>query len=68
MGDFVEENEIGWTIPYQVQEFVHILSYLKQNHEDYRYKCQKISEAIEKHTWSARALSVSYDLNNIEEK
>lgn len=68
MGDFVEENEIGWTIPYQVQEFVRILSYLKQNHEDYRYKCQKISEAIEKHTWSARALSVSYDLNNIEEK
>lgn len=61
-GEFVEDNGIGWTIPYDVQEIKKLLKVLSSDisvHVDVRNKLQQISP---QHSWQSRASQVIKDL------
>lgn len=61
-GKFVEDNGIGWTIPYDAQEIKKLLKVLSTDlsaHVDIHNKIQQISP---QHSWQSRASQVIKDL------
>ena len=64
-GDFVEENDIGWSIHYNTKAFTKLFSKLNDNRELLNDKRKKLPAVAKENTWDARALQVSDDLGNI---
>lgn len=61
-GDFVQKNDIGWTIDYNYNIIKEKLHYLKDNKEEIQEKRNKQAKIIENNTWEARANKVIKDL------
>lgn len=61
-GDFVEENGIGWAIPYGAEELSELLTRLESQPEELAAAQQRAHEVREQHTWEARARQVAADL------
>lgn len=61
-GKFVEENNIGWTIPYKHQALIDLLNKLKKNPSLLRSKDEAIAEVYVKNSWEFRAREVVENL------
>lgn len=62
VGQFVEENNIGWVIDYDEEKLKTLLLSLKNHPEYIEEKINNIEKIIPKHTWEARAKKVVSDL------
>ena len=61
-GDFVKENNIGWTINYNYNTIKNTLNYLRDNKEEIKEKKENQKNIIINNTWEARAGKVVKDL------
>lgn len=61
-GDFVEQNNIGWSIDYNVQAFIDLISNL--NPSSIRDRTEKVIEIKKNESWISRAKQVIRDLNS----
>ncbi|GKW13271.1 glycosyl transferase [Pectobacterium carotovorum subsp. carotovorum] len=61
-GEFVEENEIGWTIPYSTEKLCSLISYLKNNNKEIEKMKKNCRLVAINHSWIARASKVAKDL------
>jgi len=62
VGNFVESNDIGWSIEYDDERFVTLTDWIKQHPEAMLEKKKNILRIKPLHTWEARARKVSSDL------
>lgn len=60
--DFIDENNIGWSINYSVNEFVDLLKYLKNNKNEIYTKQKNMLKVAKKNSWLNRAKKVKKDL------
>jgi len=60
-GQFVSTNDIGWSIPYQIEALAEFLRSLRHR-SDYAAKATKADRLAPAHTWRARAETVARDL------
>jgi glycosyltransferase involved in cell wall biosynthesis len=63
-GDFVEENGIGWAIPYQASALVDLLVDLQKNPHKLQEKVERTLQVRADHTWDARARQVRDELSS----
>lgn len=63
-GEFVEENDIGWCIPYTSECLKELLCYIKENKEVVSDKSLNCSIVSYGNTWKERAKKVQSDLLN----
>lgn len=61
-GRFVEENNIGWCIPYEEHALDSLLCNLIENPDLIREKAMVCDQVSMEHTWIARAKQVAQDL------
>ena len=54
-GDFVRENDIGWSLPYEEKSLRECLSKLVADYEMIAYKRANIERILPDNTWEARA-------------
>lgn len=64
-GDFIEKNNIGWSLNYDRKEIVSFLSFIKDNRSELLKKMENIEEILYNHTWDARARQVAKDLSSL---
>lgn len=64
VGDFIEDNNIGWNIEYSKENLTNLLEYIKQNRIVLEEKKINMKNILDKHTWEQRAKKVSHDLLN----
>jgi len=62
VGDFVEENNIGWTLDYDENELRNLIMSLQNNSSLVDAKIKNIEKIMSKHTWEARAFQVEKEL------
>ena len=62
VGDFVENNNIGWVINYDESELENLIISLQDNPSQIDEKIKSIEEIIPQNTWKERALQVQKDL------
>ena len=62
VGDFIEKNDIGWTINYDEIKLKELITDLQNNPSQIDQKIKKIEKIISDNTWEARALQVKKDL------
>ncbi|WP_440067796.1 hypothetical protein [Tenacibaculum discolor] len=62
VGDFVELNNIGWTIPYEEIALKDLLLFIERNSLEIQNKIKNIRDIANNHTWEARARQVEADL------
>ncbi len=62
VADFVQENDIGWVIPYSSDSLEELMEHLLRNPEEIKAKRQNILDLQPQHTWKARAGSVGAQL------
>ncbi len=62
VGDYVEEQKIGWTIPYDNNSLRYLLSSLNSNRADISSKSKACVELAKNNRWEDRALKVKNDL------
>jgi len=62
VGDFVEENDIGWTLEYNENELRSLIVNLQNNPSLIDAKIKNIKKIMPKHTWEARASQVAKEL------
>ncbi|MCK2034336.1 glycosyltransferase [Microbacterium sp. KSW4-4] len=65
-GDFVEENGIGWAIPYTADALTALLDELSASPDALRAATARAQEVRHQHTWAARARTVAADLAGVE--
>lgn len=58
-GKFVEENKIGWSIPYEVDAVKSLLERLAYSSEEFEPICVSLARVAPLHTWEARARRVA---------
>ncbi|MEF9941969.1 MAG: glycosyltransferase [Lachnospiraceae bacterium] len=61
-GDFVEQNDVGWSIDYNTEELTKLLESISFDSNVLKDKQQKIQSALKKNTWRARAQQVVDEL------
>lgn len=61
-GTFVEENGIGWSIPYDAESLARLLDELAADPAELAAKTERARRVREEHTWEARATQVARDL------
>lgn len=61
-GQFVEENDVGWAIPYEGSALTDLLERLASDPTALKEKTQQARLVREEHTWHARAAQVVSDL------
>lgn len=61
-GEFVEENDIGWAIPYEASALTGLLERLVADPALLEEKARRARAVREEHTWEARAAQVAADL------
>lgn len=57
-GNFVHNNQIGWTIPYNSNAFVELTDAIMQDRPVLLKKSEQIKTILPYHTWKARAAKV----------
>ncbi len=62
VGNFVQKNNIGWTIEYTEEALQKILNKLQSTPEIIQEKIKNIEKIIPENTWEARAKQVKEDL------
>ena len=62
VGNFVRDNDVGWTIPYDESNLSNLLCKILNNQKMLKEKQKNIEKIISKHTWQARARQVCDDL------
>lgn len=62
-GEFVEQNGIGWALPYSADALGELLSTLIQDSEQLAEKVQQTRVVRHKHSWEERAKQVAQDLS-----
>ncbi|MCD8410898.1 hypothetical protein [Tenacibaculum finnmarkense] len=62
VGDFIESNNIGWTIPYEETALRDLLLFIENNPLEIQNKVENINNIAKNHTWEARAKQVRSDL------
>lgn len=62
-GRFIEDNGIGWTIPYEESELQNLLNSMLTDKEIIHSKNDAIARIYNEHTWEARARQVINDTN-----
>ena len=62
--DFVEENKVGWTIPYEADALNDLISRIKQNRQLIEVATVNCARILSDHTWEARAKRVIQDCLN----
>ena len=62
IGDFVSDNNIGWTINYSADEIERLLNKIIDGTENLEEKYKSCVPARDKNTWQCRALKVAGDL------
>ena len=63
-GKFVEENKIGWSIPYEVDAVKRLLERLAVSSEEFEPIYSNLAKVAPLHTWEARASNVVAELNS----
>jgi glycosyltransferase involved in cell wall biosynthesis len=61
-GNFVQDNNIGWVIPYNAKEFKALTKDLINNKEEVQSKRRNIEKILPMHTWESRARKVKHEL------
>lgn len=61
-GEFVKNNNIGWTIDYSKDELNNLLNYISNNRQNLAEKRKNIVSILDNHTWEKRAVKVVNDL------
>ena len=62
IGDFVEKNDIGWSITYNFKEIQTKINFLIQNPKDIEKKKCKCLKTKKDNMWTTRVKKVSLDL------
>ncbi len=62
-GSFVEENGIGWALPYDAEVLAELLDQLAEDPAMLSAKAQQARNVRGEHTWEARAAHVAQDLS-----
>ncbi len=62
VGNFVEQNDIGWVVEYEEQALNELLNKLQKEPNIIQEKIENIEKIIPKNTWEARAKQVQKDL------
>jgi glycosyltransferase involved in cell wall biosynthesis len=57
-GQFIEQNDIGWTINYSVEEFIRLADSIMNDRKGYQIKIQNMRKILGQHTWTKRAETV----------
>ena len=65
-GEFVYENEVGWSIEYDTTSLEDLLNKLHKNPEKLEKMKKNIGNVLEKNTWKCRAVQVEKDLLKIK--
>lgn len=63
VGEFVEQNDIGWVIPYEEVELRKLLLFINNNPQEIENKIKNIEKIAAEHTWEARAKQVEKNLS-----
>jgi len=58
VGDFIEANDIGWTVEYDKEKIETLFAMLKNDKRLLARKAENVRKVISSHTWDARANSV----------
>lgn len=64
VGEFIEENNIGWVIDYDEKQLKKLIIHIQNNPSQIDEKIKNIEKIIPQHTWKARALKVQKDLTS----
>lgn len=56
---FVEQNDVGWVLPYSAVALRDLVEHLRAHPSDYRVKAERARIVRNQHTWSARASQVA---------
>lgn len=62
-GDFVKENGVGWSIPYEEEAFSELIDQLAGNYNEIVDKHKSAIECLRKNTWATRAERVAQILS-----
>ena len=62
-GSFVEKNQIGWCVDYNLEDISDFFSHIMNNLDDVSTKKNNVRTIQTKHTWLARAQQVAEDLS-----
>ena len=62
-GDFVKENNIGWTIEYNEKSILDLLNNIQKDRNQIKEKEENFDKVIELNTWEERAKKVAKDLS-----
>lgn len=62
-GDFVQENNIGWTIEYNEKSILDLLNNIQKDRNQIKEKVENFDKVIELNTWEERAKKVAKDLS-----
>lgn len=65
-GEFVEKNNIGWSVCHEVEELEKLLRKLQCNKNLINRTKENINETLKENTWKSRAYEVEKDLSNIK--
>jgi len=66
VGSFVQQEGIGWSIPYNNQEFSNLIRYLLENRKEIYEKTEQIKKVAHLHTWQVRARKIITSMINME--
>jgi hypothetical protein len=64
VGEFIENNDIGWVVDYEKEVLVDLLAHLKQNSDEIELKRANMCRVGNENTWTSRASQVADELNN----
>lgn len=67
-GDFVQENDIGWSLPYEKESLRGCLQKLASDYEEIAFKRVNIEKILPDNTWEARAGMAAQILQKKEQK
>lgn len=68
IGDFIEKNDVGWSIEYSAKALSDCLEKICSHPEELLNKKNNVLKIQNKHTWTARAEKVINDMKEIREK
>lgn len=61
-GEYIEENKVGWSMPYHKEEFSQLIKYLQRNPEEIKEKKMACIKTAKENRWEERAKKVVQDL------
>jgi len=62
VGNFISENDIGWSIPYNEKSLIQLLEKIEDNYNILKEKQKNIKKILPDHSWDSRADQIINDL------